>query len=884
MKKICSLVLSAVMIMTCFGVNAYAQSDMYDEAIFNVKSIGLMIGATDGEFYPEKEISRAEFAAIVSRLCGLGSSIGTSDTVFADVPESMWASGYINAAYNLGIIDGFVDGTFRPDSLLTGEQALKMIVCALGYEIQAKSYGEYPAGYLTVAAKLGIGKDVDIDLKNSITRGDVAILLNDALDVHPMERLISPGEESYEISADTLYEKLVSIGKTQFFEGVVTANHVTALGGESNLEENEVLIDGQLYNVGTTNAGEYLGQTVRIFVEDSSGKIPVIVSVKPLSDLNNILVLDVDDIESIATSGMTYCISDDKTKTISFDLTDYFIYNGKAIKKSDLTNNHLKIINGTYTLLDADGDKKYETLFMDEYESFVVERIYADGKTIYFANDEQYLGRSGFKFRESDEGYIYSVIGEDGQAASFDDIIEGCVVSIAASLDGKNATVRVSYKKASGKVTEISQGSNEIYIDDTLYPLALDSSGNVKCLVSLGDEAAYVVDSFGYIVATDGQSLSGERYAWVIDAAEASFSESAKIKLALPGSYEKIIEKEDNTEEIYYEYRNSEIKIFELANNLRVDGYDDSNISDLKERFIGYTLDGSGNIKKITVYGDVYDKYSLNFNAEIRSFGGYTNAQNFFLGSATQVICVPSVADSDEDWYEKIKLADNSDYSVFPANVNDNIQTAEAVMIVTEMDADAAKPIEADAEFSIVGEVSSIVASDGNECLKIKLLTGSVVENVICTDSSANYNLARTLRKGDIIRYSRKVNGTVDKIERRASVQSLSKFYNTNKNTPVEEIYGLARSIRLSRLSVLKNEIVDEISVMIGSDDSSPYSEYEILKEDGPQIYAYDRKNGNIYPATTDDIETFMETGTGACKIFMLINSNNPEVVVIIKD
>ena len=885
MKKLCAYVLSGALLCSSFSAVAKdVQGAEYDDAIFNVKSCGLMQGYENGEFHPEKEISRAEFAAVATRLCGVLSDPGLSVTPFSDVSSDMWASGYINYAHSLGLINGFEDGSFRPDEMLTHAQALKLIVCALGYGMMAEEYGGYPNGYFVVASNLGVTKGVYADINANALRGDIAKYLDNSLEIRPLEKVIGNLDDSYEISSETLYDKIISANESSIIEGIIIDNGITSLAGESSLEPGQIEVNGKVYNAQSANWRDYLGQSVRLSITNIHKKIPTVKAIGVMADVNNVLKIKADEAEDIKKSGITYYVSEDKTKTISFESTDNFIYNGKAVKKSELTDSFLKICNGDYIFVDADDDRKYETLFINEYESFAIERVYAPGKTVYFKNNELYNGRSGFKFLSDDEDAFISLSNADGTPAAFDDIKPGCVLTLNASLDGKVCSAVISNEVVSGKVSELYSSDNGISVDGKRYRIAVSKSNVPKLEVALGDEANFVLDFKGDIVSTDGQKLSGEKYAYVTDVKKESFSSDAKLKIASCGSYERIVKKENNTEEIYYEYRNGDLKVLELSQKSKVNGSSDFNVADLKDHIIGYTVDSEGKVKNITVYGNTYDKYSLNFNSDIVSFGGYTNAENFFIGESTNVICVPVHADSDDDYYEVVKLTDGSDYSVYPVNIDSDSQIAAAVMIVANMDADVQKPIDDDAKFSIVGEASAVVDEEGAECVKIKLLTGDEVSEEICKETSDSFNIAKNLRKGDIIKYSLENDGSVDKIEKRATVSGLKKYYNINKNSPVEEIYGMAKSVKLNRLSPLKNEVVDEVEIMLGSDESVPYFKYEILKKDGPEVYLYERSRGNIYTATCDDIESYLEAGEDACEIFMLINSNNPEVVVIIKD
>lgn len=76
-----------------------------------------VVGYPDGSFRPEGNITRAEMAAMLVKLFKLGNS-GSSYSRFSDVPADHWAAGVINTCVNKGLIDGF-GNTFRPDEPAT---------------------------------------------------------------------------------------------------------------------------------------------------------------------------------------------------------------------------------------------------------------------------------------------------------------------------------------------------------------------------------------------------------------------------------------------------------------------------------------------------------------------------------------------------------------------------------------------------------------------------------------------------------------------------------------------------------------------------------------------------------------------------------------------
>jgi hypothetical protein len=100
----------------------WAQADV------NLLASKLVInGMTDTSFAPQKQITRAEFAAILVRGLGLSE---VNSTKFSDVHSSDWYAGVVGAASKAGLVEGFEDGAFQPNTNITREQVAVMITRA----------------------------------------------------------------------------------------------------------------------------------------------------------------------------------------------------------------------------------------------------------------------------------------------------------------------------------------------------------------------------------------------------------------------------------------------------------------------------------------------------------------------------------------------------------------------------------------------------------------------------------------------------------------------------------------------------------------------------------------------------------------------------------
>ena len=91
---------------------------------------GILDGYEDGSFRPNASITRAEFTKIaVSFFKHVG---GASSNPFNDVPDSAWYAEFVKAAAELGLIDGYEDGTFRPNAPITRAEACTIVNRTLG--------------------------------------------------------------------------------------------------------------------------------------------------------------------------------------------------------------------------------------------------------------------------------------------------------------------------------------------------------------------------------------------------------------------------------------------------------------------------------------------------------------------------------------------------------------------------------------------------------------------------------------------------------------------------------------------------------------------------------------------------------------------------------
>jgi hypothetical protein len=347
------LVLVFVLSIMSTGFAAAKFSDVTNEdlsdALARLVALKIIDGYPDGTFKPNNNITRAEFAKVVVTSLGLGNAAQYAQgmTKFKDVTAAHWASGYIKVASDLGVVNGYPDGTFKPENNVTYAEAITMIVRALGYEPKAKALGGYPGGYLAIATEKEITDGVNVVGNLPATRGDVAIMLDNSLEV-PMMVQTSWGQypEYQEKEDQTLLKTKLGV---KVIEGTVASFDED----EMTVAFNDVTENGTAKDDGT----EYKVASGISF----KNLINAAVTAWKLGDY--IVYVDVDS-------------------SIKYDVVSDVVYDGSTLKEIELkyANKTYKVASGATIKIDgASGTFATDSngdLTKDYYGKFIIN----DGK------------------------------------------------------------------------------------------------------------------------------------------------------------------------------------------------------------------------------------------------------------------------------------------------------------------------------------------------------------------------------------------------------------------------------------------------------------------------------------------------------------------------
>lgn len=532
---------------------------VYKKAITTLSTLNILNGYEDGTFAPFKSITRAEFTKIIVFMLGYG-ELSTPITQFDDVPATHWANAHIKVAYDLGIINGFDEKTFAPDSPVTYEQALKMLVCTLGYQGDAEIMGGYPVGYQTKASSLGLTDGISgLSYTANAPRGVVAQIMYNALEIEIYER----EGNSWVASDKNILNDYLNVyalkGIVVGIEDSTTADCDTKLyPGQMAIDDDktgeEHIIDYTEYTNSLAYISSYLGQTVQVYYrmdnvdkwlvkidnETYKNKEMTIYSYQ-IDDYTNHTIKHIPDgAERIASTKL------DKDKlTVRYNgraVSENVILSGTEYEPTDALQEWLNpdssnFIYGTVKLIDSGSTGKYNIVDIYDYDTIVA--LKAPTNIDYRITDKTATG-TYLTLDPDDYDYRY-VITKNGNQIETTSITANDVISYAKSLDGSYYTVQSTAKSVTGKITAVNISGDEktISIDNVEYRVSdrfitYIETKELKTLTS-GVEITAYMDMFGTLEwGTIKVSTEFYPYAYVIDAL--SEGEDYYLKLFAPSN------------------------------------------------------------------------------------------------------------------------------------------------------------------------------------------------------------------------------------------------------------------------------------------------------------------------------------------------------------
>lgn len=527
LNKILALVIVLAMALTTVAFagtfSDVTSEESYSEAVEVMAALGLLTGYEDGTFGPDKTITRAEFAAVIVRALGMEDSAkgSAASTMFSDVASDNWAAGYVVIASQQNIIKGYPDGTFKPNNVVKYEEAVTMIIRALGYEPKfANVENAYPTSYLAQANTSGITTGAMLSIGSEASRAIVARLVYNALDVEKMEQTAFGSDVEYSVpnDAETLLSENLNVAK---LEGSITSISFSNEENKLNYDITKVAEqyeEGGLYFDGpfTTNDGE-TGTTFTYadgvnlvkyystvaYVDMSDDSEPVILAIVEKAGKNKTLQLTATQTKGGSFDGKVLSYfknsaeEDSKATEVKAETTKIFAnLNAAPLTKKEFTEGYAAGKYPVVTLIDNDSASNgYEVIHVTDYYSAVVSEKNDRTYKLSF-EDKNNTKKNNIYLNPTAEDYSFSITDVAGATVAYEDIQVGDVINVFVSTDEESKEYRevvVTSEKVEGSVSE-DNGDGEYVINGETYKVADDVT------LSAGDTGVFSVDMYGIVL------------------------------------------------------------------------------------------------------------------------------------------------------------------------------------------------------------------------------------------------------------------------------------------------------------------------------------------------------------------------------------------------
>lgn len=841
MRKTIALLLILIFVYPCTYAAEYTDSEGLDfaEEYRVLCSLGLF--ADNGSYKPDVFCTRGEFVkAIINSYPKEMIPEYSDDTEFPDVSADDNYAYIAFAAGKLGIVKNDVFDSGRDISLT---EACVMVLRTLGYDDAAETSGGFPTGYLTLAARTGLLKNVKSDADNRLKFSDAVKILYNMLDTNILEvTYMSENEKRYE-EGGTYSEEIMKVFCGQ---GIIFANQFVSMYGCEKTVENSINIGGVLLNGSTAVE---CGTSVKYWAKKKKGEEnPTLLTVIKQNELNRVLKIDAELINEYSNLKYTYYPDENESKraTARISPSAEIIYNGeKPERKFSYVPD-----DGEVYLIDNNKDGEYDVVYIYNYSMVWVKAVIREEYKVF--------NNYAVPYELSLDSGKYNVIYKDGK--SFKDIVPNSVILAACSQSGESVAVKISNNTAEGTPTAIGRdyaviGGKEYKVYKGCETLNPDEYG-----VFYLDAQSRIA---GFEKKTENAFTTGILTKACVS--EKGFSETLMIKVFTEDKKMMLLEAEERIKVGEKIYRN-------MNDVLSVIKDGDTELCKL----IRYKTDSAGKLIEI----QIPKKYSQELDNDndvlrelyypktyLKSVGVYFS--NIFcrrVGS-TKIFTLPKDLD-DESCYD-FRIDDGNyfrwtgSYTLSAYSLTPKCSYAEYIVVHNDG--------EAVSQCGIVTGKSDVVTEDKEEGTALELYTdiGEVSYNLRDNVDVVN------IKNGDIVQFTLNSNNEIRECDKLFDAETMS-VIGGNPSAPVDAglrcYFGNVYSGQNGTMQVTTLQPAQVTS----------RADYEnVFAGEGAKVISYDKKRNIVSLASPLDIKDYVSFGNDYSKIFTVSGDSIVKLVII---
>ena len=858
MKKLISFIIAAVVAVTV-SVPIYAEEQStadskyfedVNDALDILHALGLYDEYNEMNLNANKEIKRGELAKFVSQLFKVSENNDENKVYYYDVPKSNSAFGAVNALTDMGIFDGTGDKMFLPDDTITQDEAIVVLIRALGYGGYANEKGGFPSGYVNAAGRLKLTSGISSD--KNLNMGNMLIMFKNILEAdlpstdfnntkYPLTRGSGNGENTF----------IKEYYDAYFEDGMVTAADKTYIYGASNIDDDEVRIDDVVYSAPNIDADDLLGENVEFIYRNSDNEKTLLWLKQKNKD--NVLYLTEPDNEfsfNTGTFSVEYVEKDgSKNRSAALAQNVSVIYNGAVYTDSvsDLFNGKNFIYS--VKLIKSNNSGAYNVIIVTGFYDVYVESVNQTDKSVVGKNGET------VSLDENDYDYL-KICSVSGEKVDFSSIQKGTILSV--SVYGKHAAVYVSSEKVNGKISYSGTEKNltKIVVNDNGYRV-LDK--NLDNKFKAGNSIVAYIDSFGYVLYAEVNKADGF-LAYIIKASESG-----------PWGYKL---------KAYTQY--GEMKVYDLADSVKIDGVTYKDSAAIKNalgifsesRLALCKLNKNDEINYIdtTEKGKDEDDSTLQVDCSrmTEKYSGRKFGKKALIDSSTMIMAVPeNAAGADDSEYKMVKNSElrtdqgANSYTVETYKFNDDFGPTQVAVIYGY---DFGKPIYWDTNIFVEDIIESI-NENGDIVESLRGYKGEAPVQFYC---QSDYKVSSFASPGDIVKPYTDNNGylkSVDSIFKKADIGTII----TNNDVGGDNRFVTGYVTETNGGFVKFGETKGEYSEIFD------FTDKPIL------VYDEDSRGSKVRVGSVADIDTYKTSGDKCSFIAIQSAGGGIQIVVVYK-
>lgn len=463
-KRLLSIIISAVFIISCFGTGVYAAETEADRIPELLTAFNLIPASQRGQDVTE-EVTRGELADMAAILLGNGVVTNNSTQPFRDVPPDSPYYESVMRLYDCGYVEGTGNSSFNPEDKIEYLHAATILLKIMGYdnpELLGKTY----AG---LAAEQKFYKGMTFDSKY-LTRENAFKMIYRALTGTMIYNSWYYSKENMTLLEDRFHIYSVT--------GIVTNDGRTSYSGKTTIAESSVMIDDTVY-INKADSNPTLGTEITAYYVDNDGDYEIRYYYE--NKTNSVKEYGADDIISY-DGKYTYEVyrdeNQEKTEKIFLDAAYKIIYNGVAyVPEEDISSkdfiNMLKPLHGSVRFIDNNRDNKYDIVLVTNYELIIVGGVDRVNKIIYNKNNTE----NKIEIDKIDEATIFDA-NDRSREMAIERIVADNIIYAAISYDKSYAQILVSNKTVTGKYDK--KTSDEIVMGEEIYKFSEEYKEFIK--------------------------------------------------------------------------------------------------------------------------------------------------------------------------------------------------------------------------------------------------------------------------------------------------------------------------------------------------------------------------------------------------------------------